>query len=264
VPTTLEWLGAVVDQCLGVDLVASVRNGRRARLIVADHQRIVRSGLKSLLVNEEQFEIVGEAGSGREALELCSQLHPDLVLMDIHLPDMDGLVATQEIKQRFSDISVLILTTQEDEDYVMLAVKSGASGYLLKDASENQLIDAIRKVLDGELILDHKLAIRVISWLADQLQDFPQTEQPRNLVQPLTRRELEVLKLMALGYRNCAIAEKLTITLGTTKNHVEHIRTKLGVSDRTQAVVRALELGLVKVPSASIKMRDLQYATRNA
>jgi DNA-binding NarL/FixJ family response regulator len=229
--------------------VSSKRNGRPTRLIIADNQRIMRSGLKALLSNEEQFEIVGEAASGREALELCSHLRPDLVLMDVHLPDMDGLAATREIKRLFNDISVLILTTQQDNDFVMLAVKSGAAGYLLKDASEDQLIDAIRKVVDGEPTLDHKLATRVVYWLAEQMQDpFPEPEHTRDLEQPLTPRELEVLQLMALGYSNRTIAERLVITVGTTKNHVEHIRTKLGASDRTQAVVRALELGLVKTP----------------
>jgi DNA-binding NarL/FixJ family response regulator len=232
------------------DLNDGKTNREPARLIVADDQRIVRSGLKALLSDqEEQFEIVGEAASGREALQLCSRLHPDLVLMDVHLPDMDGLAATREIKRRFSDISVLILTTQEDEDYVMLAVKAGAAGYLLKDASEDQLVDAIRKVLDGEPTLDHKLATRVVYWLAEQMRDpIPGPEPTTDLAQPLTPRELEVLQLMALGYRNRTIAEKLVITLGTTKNHVERIRTKLGASDRTQAVVRALELGLVRAP----------------
>jgi DNA-binding NarL/FixJ family response regulator len=248
-----------VDQYAGVDLVPSKMNGRPTRLIIADSQRIMRSGLRALLSDNKQFEIVGEAASGQEALELCSQLRPDLVLMDVHLRDMDGLAATREIKRRFNDISVLILTTQEDKGFVMQAVKSGAAGYLLKDASEDQLIDAIRKVVEGEPTLDHKLATRVVYWLAEQMQDpFPDPEEhTADLVQPLTPRELEVLQLMALGYSNRAIAEKLVITVGTTKNHVEHIRTKLKASDRTQAVVRALELGLVKIPSAR-KSRDDQ------
>ena len=223
-------------------------NCKPARLIIADDHTIVRSGLKALLSDQEQLEIVGEAASGREALELCRRLRPDLVLMDVSMPDMDGLTATRDIKRQFSDISVLILTTHENEDYVLQAIKSGAAGYLLKDASKDQLVDAIRKVLDGEPTLDPKLASRLVYRLAEQMQEPAPELEHTDLVQPLTPRELEVLELMALGYRNRAIAEKLVITLGTTKNHVERIRAKLGVSDRTQAVVRALELGLVKVP----------------
>jgi DNA-binding NarL/FixJ family response regulator len=229
-------------------------NRKPARLIIADDHRIVRSGLDALLSDQEQLEIVGEAASGREALELCRRLRPDLVLMDVSLPDMDGLTATREIKRQFSDISVLILTTHENEDYVLQAVRAGAAGYLLKDASEDQLVDAIRKVLDGEPTLDQKLASKLVYRLAEQMQrSVPEPEhadlpEHAELLEPLTPRELEVLELMALGYRNRAIAEKLVITLGTTKNHVERIRGKLGVSDRTQAVVRALELGLVRVP----------------
>jgi DNA-binding NarL/FixJ family response regulator len=229
-------------------------NRKPARLIIADDHRIVRSGLKALLSDREQLEIVGEAASGREALELCRRLRPDLVLMDVSLPDMDGLTATREIKRQFSDISVLILTTHENEDYVLQAIRAGAAGYLLKDASEDQLVDAIRKVLDGEPTLDQKLASKLVYRLAEQMHRYvPEPEhadlpEHAELLEPLTPRELEVLELMALGYRNRAIAEKLVITLGTTKNHVERIRGKLGVSDRTQAVVRALELGLVRVP----------------
>ena len=223
-------------------------NRKPGRLIIVDDHRIVRSGLKALLSDQKQLEIVGEAASGREALELCRRLRPDLVLMDVRMPEMDGLTTTREIKRQFSDISVLILTTHEDEDDVMRAIKAGAAGYLLKDASKDQLVDAIRNVLDGEPTLDPKLASRLVYRLADQMQEPVPELEHTDLVQPLTPRELEVLELMALGYRNRAIAEKLVITLGTTKNHVERIRAKLGVSDRTQAVVRALELGLVKVP----------------
>jgi DNA-binding NarL/FixJ family response regulator len=235
-----------------------------ARLIIADDHRIVRSGLKALLSDQEQLEIVGEAASGREALELCRRLHPDLVLMDVRMPDMDGLTATREIKRQFSDIIVLILTTHENEDYVLQAIKSGAAGYLLKDASKDELVDAIRKALDGEPTLDPKLATKLVYRLAEQMQEpVPEPERAEppehaELVEPLTPRELEVLGLMALGYRNRAIAERLVITLGTTKNHVERIRGKLGVSDRTQAVVRALELGLVNVPRRYENARDGQ------
>ena len=228
-------------------------NCKPARLIIADDHTIVRSGLKALLSDQEQLEIVGEAASGREALELCRRLRPDLVLMDVSMPDMDGLTATRDIKRQFSDISVLILTTHENEDYVLQAIKSGAAGYLLKDASKDQLVDAIRKVLDGEPTLDPKLATKLVYRLAEQTQEpVPEPEdadlpEHADLPEPLTPREREVLQLMALGYRNRAIAEKLVITVGTTRNHVERIRAKLGASDRTQAVVRALELGLVKV-----------------
>ncbi len=226
----------------------SLRRSDPARLIVVDDHDLVRSGLKALLSGQRDFEVVGEAANGREALDLCRRAQPDLVLMDVRMPEMDGLTATREITRRFNNVSVLILTTFENEDYLLEAVRAGAAGYVLKDAPENQLITAIRKVLDGEPTLNRKLATELLRRLATEVRGTLPRSQPANLPDPLTARELEVLRFLALGYTNRKIAETLVISLGTVKNHVEHIRAKLGVSDRTQAVVRALELGIIGLP----------------
>lgn len=220
-----------------------------ARLIIVDDHDLVRSGLKALLSNQERLEIVGEASNGREALRLCERLRPDLVLMDVRMPEMDGLAATREIKRRSGDISVLILTTYESEDYLLAAIQEGAVGYMLKDAPRQQLVNAILKVVDGEPTLNRKLATKLLHRLARSHASQSTLESgPEEIAEPLTPRELEVLELLAQGHSNPSIAEDLFVSLGTAKNHVERIRTKLGASDRTQAVVRALELGLIKLP----------------
>ena len=219
-----------------------------ARLVVVDDHDLVRSGLKRLLSDQEDFEVVGEAANGREAVELCRLLKPNLVIMDVRMPEMDGLSATREIRRRFADVSVLLLTTYENEDYLLEAIRAGAAGYVLKDAPESQLITAIRKVLDGEPTLNRRLATELLRRLATEVGDRSTKSKPADLAEPLTSRELEVLRLLALGYTNRQIAQELVISLGTVKNHVEHIRAKLGVSDRTQAVVRALEYGIITLP----------------
>jgi len=145
-------------------------------------------------------------------------------------------------------VSVLLLTTYENEDYLLEAIRAGAAGYVLKDAPESQLITAIRKVLDGEPTLNRRLATELLRRLATEAGDLSPRAKPADLSDPLTSRELEVLRLLALGYTNRQIAKDLVISLGTVKNHVEHIRAKLGVSDRTQAVVRALEYGIITLP----------------
>lgn len=223
----------------------SASKSNPARLIVVDDHDLVRSGLKAVLSGYEDLRVVGEAGNGREALELCRRLRPDLMLMDVRMPEMDGLAATREIRQRFHDVSVLILTTYENEDYLLEAVRAGAAGYVLKDAPEDQLVTAIRRVLDGESTLNRKLATELIRRLAAEVRKPPFEPEPAELANPLTSRELEVLQLVALGHTNRKIAEELVISLGTVKNHLEHVRAKLETSDRTQSVVRALELGLI-------------------
>lgn len=219
-----------------------------ARLVVVDDHDLVRSGLRRLLNDQEGFEVVGEGANGREAVELCRLLRPNLVVMDVRMPEMDGLSATREIGRRFADVSVLLLTTYENEDYLLEAIRAGAAGYVLKDAPESQLINAIRKALGGEPTLNRRLATELLRRLANEVRDVLPMQKPTDLPEPLTSRELEVLRLLALGYTNRQIAEELVISLGTVKNHVEHIRAKLGVSDRTQAVVKALEHRIITLP----------------
>jgi len=222
-----------------------------ARLIVVDDHDFVREGIKFMLSDERDLRVVGEAANGREALKLCRRVHPELVLMDVRMPEMDGLTATREIKQQFPDISVLVLTMHENQDYLLEAIRAGAAGYVLKDAPQRELATAIRKVLEGETTLNRQLATRLLRQLADEAQEpaeVPPEPLRARLPQPLTPRELEVLELLAQGKTNRDIAEDFVISVGTVKNHVEHLIAKLEVSDRTQAVVRALRLGLISFP----------------
>jgi two-component system, NarL family, response regulator DegU len=225
------------------------RTPGRTRLAIIDDQDLAREGLKDMLHDEPDIEVVGEAANGREALLLCSRLQPDLLLMDVRMPEMDGLAATGEIKQRYPLVSVLMVTMHENPNYLLEALKAGAAGYVLKDAPQEEVIDAVRRVREGESPLDSELAARLIRRLAAEGQErgMARSLDDEALLEKLTRRELEVLGLMKRGLRNRQIAQDLGISLGTAKNHVEHIITKLGVSDRTQAVVKALESGILNL-----------------
>jgi DNA-binding NarL/FixJ family response regulator len=218
------------------------------RLAIVDDHELTRESLQNMLSDEPDIEIVGQAADGRQALLLCSRLRPDLILMDVRMPEMDGLAATKEVKQRHPEISVMMLTMHENPDYLLEALKAGAAGYVLKDATQEDIIKAVRRVRSGESPLDPELAARLLRRLASEGEMRRGTIAPHGRahdVEPLTPRELDVLELMRLGRTNRQIAEELVISLGTTKNHVEHIIAKSGVSDRTQAVVRALEAGIL-------------------
>ena len=239
---------------MGAETMSYRRVGQPARLLVVDDHDLAREGLQDMLADESGIEVVGEAADGREAVALCSRLRPDLVLMDVRMPEMDGLEATRRIKQRYPKVSVLMVTMHENPDYLLEALKVGAAGYVLKDAPQEEVADAVLKVLDGESPLDQELAARLLRRLADEVgEEGPPEEADRRaadrshqlLVEPLTPRELEVLGLLKLGHTNRQIAQELVISPGTAKNHVEHIIRKLEVSDRTQAVVRALELRIL-------------------
>jgi DNA-binding NarL/FixJ family response regulator len=217
-----------------------------ARLLIADDHELARLGLRTMLAPEPDIEVVGEATTGRETLALARQLQPDLVLMDIRMPDLDGLVATRAIKEEFPRMSVLIVTLSEDPDYLVEALRAGAGGYVLKDASRREVVMAVRQVLDGESPIDPKLAAQLIRRVSSI--QAPPVEPPLRRGDALTNRELEVLRLVAEGKTNAVIAQSLFVSLGTVKVHVERIINKLGVSDRTQAAVRAAELGLLIPP----------------
>jgi DNA-binding NarL/FixJ family response regulator len=218
------------------------------RLVIVDDHELARESLQNMLSDEPDIEIVGEAANGRQALLLCSRLKPDLILMDVRMPEMDGLAATKEVKQRYPQTSVMMLTMHENPDYLFEALKVGAAGYVLKDAPQEEIIEAVRRVRNGESPMDSALSARLLRRLASEGEmrrvNRPSREAADD-VEPLTPRELEVLALMKLGRTNRQIAADLVISLGTAKNHVEHIIAKLGVSDRTQAVVKALELGIL-------------------
>jgi DNA-binding NarL/FixJ family response regulator len=216
------------------------------QLVIVDDHELTRVSLQNMLSDEPDIEVVGEAANGREALLLCSRLRPDLVLMDVRMPEMDGLAATREIKQRHPEISIMMLTMHENPDYLLEALKAGAAGYVLKDAPREEIVESVRQVVEGELPLDTKLAARVLKRLAAEMSER-RAEAGRSgpRVELLSPRELEVLELMRLGLTNPQIGRELSVSTRTAKNHVEHIMAKLGVSDRTQAVVRALELGIL-------------------
>jgi DNA-binding NarL/FixJ family response regulator len=221
-------------------------------VLIADDHSLVREGMRAMLAREPGLEVVGEAENGRQALEMCRELRPDLVLMDVRMPKLDGMAATQAIKEEYPSISVLIVTTHESPEYLMDAIRAGAAGYVLKDSTKQELLDAVRRVLDGESPLNQELAMQLLQRLTDE--DRRQTERPvesgkkrreERLAEPLTDREVEVLRLLVLGKTNREVAQSLRLSLSTIKSHVQRLITKLGVSDRTQAAVRAVELGLL-------------------
>jgi DNA-binding NarL/FixJ family response regulator len=210
-----------------------------ARLIIADDHEMARAGLRGMLAGERGLELVGEANNGREAVALCGRLQPEVALLDVRMPELDGLAATRAIKQVSPKTSVLIITTHEQHDYLIAALKAGAAGYLLKDISRQELLIAIRRVLRGESILDSEVASRALQRLSGELTAYDGPTPER-----LTPREREVLQLLARGQTNREIAGQLSLSVGTVKIHVEHIIAKMGVSDRTQAAVRAVECGM--------------------
>jgi DNA-binding NarL/FixJ family response regulator len=219
-----------------------------ARLIIADDHALLRSGIRNMLYGEAGLEVVGEAADGEEALGLCRRLEPDLVLMDVRMPKMDGLAATRAIKEEFPRTIVVMVTMQEDPDYLFEAVLAGAAGYVLKGATPEELTDAVRRVLDGEFLFNQRLTIDLLRTMAGREKPAePSTvaASEESPYEPLTERETEILRLLARGQTNPQIARELVVSPGTVKNHVRDIITKLGVSDRTQAAVRAMELGLL-------------------
>jgi DNA-binding NarL/FixJ family response regulator len=220
------------------------RKANPARLVIADDHELARAGLRTMLTGQRGLELVGEAATGRQALTLCRCLQPDLALLDVRMPELDGLAACRAIKQECPATSVMLITMHDNPDYLFEALKAGAAGYVLKDLSQRELLTAVQGVLRGESMLNKELVTRLLQRLARQT-----TRQEDLSPEPLSPREREVLHLLTQGQTNREIAQHLTVSVGTVKIHVEHILAKLGVSDRTQAAVRAIELGLLQTTS---------------
>jgi DNA-binding NarL/FixJ family response regulator len=211
------------------------------RVLIVDDQTLVRQGVRSLLSLAEGIEVVGEAGDGRHAVEVIPQIKPDVVLMDMRMPVMSGLEALQALARINSLPPTIILTTFDDDQLVLAGLKAGAKGYLLKDVSLEQLVSAIQAVADGGSLMQPAVTQRLLSGLEHMRNDFVSLDRP----DPLTERETEILRLMAGGFSNKEIANSLGVAEGTIKNHVSNILSKLGVRDRTRAVLKAFELQLV-------------------
>jgi DNA-binding NarL/FixJ family response regulator len=213
------------------------------RVLLADDQVLFREALHTLLSVQPGVEVVAEAGDGEHALRLAGQYRPDVVLMDVQMPLLDGVAATRRLLAEFPSCRVIMLTTFDDDEYVFEGLRAGAIGYLLKDAPAQKLVEAIQSAARGETFLGPSVAAKVVAELNRQPGHAAAPAQ--NLPEPLTAREIDILRLIASGYNNKEIADELVITEGTVKNHVTNILGKLGVRDRTQAVLKAKELRLV-------------------
>ena len=211
------------------------------RVLIADDQALVRTGFRVILDAEPDLKVVGEAADGRETIDAAARLHPDVVLMDIRMPNLDGIEATRRLTRGERAPRVLILTTFDLDEYVYEALRAGASGFLLKDAGADELLHAVRVVAAGDALLSPSITRRLI---ADYARRPSPSEQPAALAE-LTPRELEVLRLVARGLSNAEIARQLVLGDATVKTHVARIFQKLDLHDRAQAVVLAYESGLI-------------------
>ena len=218
-------------------------SGQPVRVLLVDDQSLFREALATLLEVRGEIEVVGEAGDGAAALEQAALLRPDVVLMDLHMPVLDGIAATRRLKAERPEVRVLALTTFDDDEDVFAALRAGAVGYLLKDVSSDRLVEAVLAAARGESVLQPSVAAKVVARFAQLPDDAAPRPQP--LVVPLSDRELEVLRLLADGGSNREIATALFLAEGTVKNHVTNVLAKLGARDRTQAALRGRALGLV-------------------
>jgi DNA-binding NarL/FixJ family response regulator len=215
----------------------------RVRVLIVDDDDLMRAGLRGILASDDAIELVGEAVDGREAAYRARLLAPDVVLMDVRMPDLDGISATRELLAAFPDVKVVILTTFEDDDYIFGALSAGASGFLLKRTRPEELIAGIHTVAAGDSLLSPSVTSRVIERMAGQ----PASDSALNsLLDELTPRETEVLGLVARGRSNAEIAADLAIEESTVKTHLKRVLVKLGVRDRVQAVIFAYESGLTR------------------
>jgi DNA-binding NarL/FixJ family response regulator len=214
---------------------------RKIKILIADDHAVVREGTRRILEQERDMEVVGEAGDGEEAVNLATSLKPDVAIMDISMPKMDGIEATRRIKVVCPSINVLILSAYDDDQFIFSLLEAGAAGYLLKSVRSRELLDAIRAVYSGESVLHPSIARKVLNRFVSA-SGKPEGKEPSGM---LSDREMEVLKLAAKGFSNQDIAEKLCLSIRTVQGHLGHIFNKLQVGSRTEAVVRALKEGWV-------------------
>ncbi len=209
------------------------------KVLLVDDQALIRAGFRMILDAEEDIEVVGECANGAQAVDSAKRLDPDVVLMDIRMPEMDGLEAARRIKNHHPAVGVIMLTAYDDRQFVVEAVRAGAKGYVLKARDAEHLIQTVRLVAGGNMVIDPQLVVA----LADELT---QSKERDRKAETLTAREIEVLQLLAFGHTNKDIAEQLYISPDTVKTHLEHIFEKLGASDRTAAVAEALRRHLIE------------------
>ncbi len=214
------------------------------KVIICDDQAIVRDGLELLLNLERDIDVVGLAQDGAEAVELVAQHQPDLVLMDLKMPGMNGIEATRQIRTHYPEVEVLVLTTYDDDEWVFDAIRAGATGYLLKDTSRADVIQAVRGTVAGRSFVDPQVTGKLLQHVASQ-QEHPATL----ITDKLTDREVDVLRLLAQGLNNADIAGRLYLSEGTVRNYISAIISKLDVADRTQAAVMAIRHGLGSGPA---------------
>jgi DNA-binding NarL/FixJ family response regulator len=215
-------------------------NTQTVRVLIADDQTLFRVGLARLLEEDPRVDIVGQAGDGVEAVKLAGSLKPDVVLMDLKMPNVDGIEATRQILANYPDVKVLLLTTFEADNHVIQALKAGASGYILKDSRPDSIVSSLLAVMAGERVMASAVANRVLEMLTG-------TTTPKEFYDGLTGREIEILKLLAGGMANKQIAYKLKISEKTVRNHVSNMYEKLNIYDRSQAVLYAVRKGLVEI-----------------
>ena len=220
---------------MSVDTVTQV-----ARVLIADDQTLFRTGLAGLLESDKRVNVVGQAVDGADAVKLVNELNPDVVLMDVKMPNLDGVEATRRIVADHPDVKILILTTFDADTFVLQALRAGASGYVLKNSQPQAIVSSILAVLSGERVMASAVANRVLDMLSG-------TTTPKDFYNGLTAREIEILKLMAVGQANKQIARKLEISEKTVRNHVSHMYEKLQIYERSQAVLYAVRKGLVEL-----------------
>jgi DNA-binding NarL/FixJ family response regulator len=214
------------------------------RVFLVDDQALFLEGLETLLSVHKDIQVVGQASNGQEAIDVAARIQPDVILMDIRMPILDGVRATRRLTKSLPQCRVIVLTTFDDDEYIFDALRAGAVGYLLKDVASSQLVEAIHAAARGESILEPSVAAKVIAEFSRVSRLVPAAQMDQ-LVDPLSEREMEILGLIASGASNKEIADQLFIAEGTVKNHMTSILSKLGVRDRTQAALKARELGLL-------------------